>query len=184
MNNWITLPKNEVITHPAFGIKGAAAFLRAISVVLPGLGFLMAIGQLPQIISARGSLLPVDYLLVLPSIIFFLWSGQNAILLGKQNPVFVRSFFTFLAVGPIISIAVILIWSINTGTSGKADAMSISLLSVILAWGIWAAIWVPYVLLSKRINVTLLCRVRSNDPFLKIHSGQTTDPVANTDAAR
>lgn len=167
MSNWITLPQNNAANHPAYGINGAASFLRAVSVVLPGLGFLQSIGTLPQIISTRGSLLPIDYLLVVPYVVFFLWSGQNAILLGKQNASFIRSFFAFLAAGPVISISVQLIWLVNTGSQAKAETLSVSLLSIILAWGIWAAIWVPYVLFSKRINVTLLNRVKSNDPYLQ-----------------
>ena len=167
MSNWITLPQNNAANHPAYGIKGAASFLRAVSVVLPGLGFLQSLGTLPQIISTRGSLLPIDYLLVVPYVVFFLWSGQNAILLGKQNASFIRSFFAFLAAGPVISISVQLIWLVNTGSQAKAETLSVSLLSIILAWGIWAAIWVPYVLFSKRINITLLNRVKSNDPYLQ-----------------
>lgn len=171
MNNWITLTKEKAESHPAYGIRGSAAFLRAISVVLPGLGLLQSVGALPQIISARGSLLLMDYLLPVPAVIYLLWSGQNAILLGKHKAAFIRSFFTFLAVGPIISISALLIWSINAGASGKGEAistdMTLHLLSNVLAWAIWAAIWVPYVIFSKRINVTLLNRIRNNDPFSK-----------------
>ena len=173
MNNWVTLPHEKATAHPAYGIKGTASFLRSISLVLPVIGFFMAISALPTLITARGRLAPVDYFMVFfPSIIFLLWSGLNDRLLGKHNPAFIRSFLAFLAIGPIISIAVMLIWSINTGASGNDDAMSIGLLSIIFAWGIWAAIWVPYILLSKRINVTLLCRVRLNDPFLHANGEQ------------
>lgn len=175
MNNWIMLTHDKASTHPAYGIKGAANFLRVISVVLPGLGFLQAIGTLPQIITSRGSLLPIDYLLVLPSIIFFLWSGQNAILLGKRKAVFIRSFFAFLAIGPMISISVQLIWIANAGSQAKSEDIAAGLLSIVLAWAIWAAIWVPYVVFSKRINVTLLNRVKSNDPFLQIDNTKSRD---------
>ena len=175
MKNWITLTHDKASTHPAYGIKGLANFLRVISVLLPGLGLLQAIGIFPEIIFSRGSLLPIDYLLVLPSIIFFLWSGQNAILLGKHRAAFIRSFFAFLEIGPLISISVQLVWVVNAGSQVKSGDVATGLLGIVLAWAIWAAIWVPYVAFSKRINVTLLNRVRSNDPFLQISDQNSQD---------
>ena len=176
MSNWITLSQDKASAHPNYGIKGAAAFLRTISVVLPGLGlFLQALSTLPQIISSRGSLLPVDYLLVLPSIIFLLWSGQNSINLGKHKAVFIRSFFAFLAIGPIISISIQLIWIASAGSQIRGENIAAGLLGIVLAWAIWAAIWVPYIVFSKRINVTLLNRVKSNDPFLQINNITSQD---------
>lgn len=162
MKCWIVLTEQKAKTHPKYGIKGIAALLRVILIIIPLIGLVSALGGLANIIHVR-NLNNIDYILILPNVIFFIWSGWNAILLEKHKSTFIRSFFTFLALAPIISSCAIMIWVLNTQASLNIGDFSIQLLSIFLFWALWASIWIPYVLFSARINVTILNRVRNSD---------------------
>jgi hypothetical protein len=165
MQTWITLPKEIATSHPKFGILRLAAFFRAMLVITPSLWLLGSIGDLTSIIQARGSLTNTDYLLVAPKVIFFIWSGWNAILLGKHDQRFYTSFFAFLALAPVILIASNLLWMMNSGLQLKTNEVAENFVAFLAAWGFWSALMVAYVQFSKRINVTLKNRVRANDPL-------------------
>jgi len=134
-------------------------------VITPSLWLLGSIGDLTSIIQARGSLTNTDYLLVAPKVIFFIWSGWNAILLGKHDQRFYTSFLAFLALAPVIFIASNLLWMMNSGLQLKTNEVAENFVAFLAAWGFWSALMVAYVQFSKRINVTLKNRVRANDPL-------------------
>lgn len=165
MQPWITIPKEIAISHPKFGIRRLAAFFRAMLVITPSLWLLGSIGELTTIIQARGSLTNSDYLLVAPKVVFFVWSGWNANLLGKHDQRFYGSFFAFLALGPVIIIASNLLWTANSGLQLKTNEVAENYVAFLVAWGFWSALMVAYVQFSKRINVTLRNRVRTTDPL-------------------
>ena len=105
-------------------------------------------------------ILPIDGVLIVPYVVFFLWSGYNAILLEKKKPSFIPSFLTFLVLGPVLSVSTPFLWQQLSGVTPASGALSSSASSVLVAWGLWALIWAPYVAYSTRLNVTLLHRVR------------------------
>ena len=167
VKKWVEVSRDVAEKHPSFGIKGAAEFLRAASVVIPGFGLVNGIFGLSDIMKARGELIPIDYILAAPCIIFFLWSGKNAILLGKHSQYFIKSFLCFLVSGPFISLGALTVWLNFSGYHhGDPKQLQIDVMSIILAWVAWSAIWLPYIIYSKRINVTLRNRVKANDDFL------------------
>jgi hypothetical protein len=165
MSRWVTLPPNVAATHPKFGVKGMAQFLRVMLVLTPSLWLMSAIGRLPEIIDARGALTAIDYSLIMPPIALFLWSGWNAHLLGKHDSRFFPSFYAFLALGPII-IVFRLFWMANSGLQLNVQAIATGFLSFLAGWAFWSSVMITYVMLSKRINVTLRGRVRPTDAIL------------------
>ena len=165
MPRWVTIPVEIAATHPKFGIKWLAALLRFMLVLTPSMWLLTSIGSLKEIIDVRGHLTSPDYLLLVPPVMFFLWSGWNANLLGKRDTRFFISFFTFLALGPVILVASNLLWLVNSGFQFKVDVVATHYLALCIAWSFWAMLLAAYVLLSKRINVTLRHRVRLTDPL-------------------
>ena len=169
MQPWITIPKEIAISHPSFGIRRLAAFFRAMLVITPSLWLLGSIGDLTSIIQVRGSLTYSDYLLVAPRVIFFVWSGWNAFILGKHDQRFYTSFFAFLALGPVILIASNLLWLTSSGFQLNNEVAE-NFIAFLVGWGFWSALMVAYVKFSTRINVTLKNRVRATDP-LASHSG-------------
>jgi uncharacterized RDD family membrane protein YckC len=175
MPKWVAISQEQAKVHPKFGIKGLAQFFRVISVVTPGLWFLSAIGSLKELIDARGSIASIDYLLLIPPVIFFLWSGWNARLLGKHSTAFFPSFYALLAFGPVLIVVTRLFWMANVNLEvnleSNANAVASGFLAFLIAWAFWSALLVLYLALSRRINVTLRNRVRTSDKFLSSISG-------------
>jgi hypothetical protein len=162
---WVTIPKEIATSHPKFGIRRLAAFFRAMLVITPGLWLFGSIDDLATIIQVRGSLTNADFVLVAPKVIFFVWSGWNANLLGKHDQRFYVSFFGFLLLGPVIIIASNLFWLANSGIQFTTNEVADDFVALLVAWGFWSAVMVVYVQFSKRINVTLRNRVRATDPL-------------------
>jgi hypothetical protein len=141
------------------------------SVVTPCLWLLSAIGSLTELIDARGALASIDYLLLIPPVIFFLWSGWNAQLLGKHSTAFFTSFYALLALGPVLIVVTRLFWMANVNLEFDAKAVAPTFLNFFMAWVFWSALLVLYLALSRRINVTMRNRVRPSDKFLSSISG-------------
>jgi hypothetical protein len=183
-SKWITLPAKEAAVHPEYGIRGAASLLRAVCVLIPALGFLASIGKLADFAKTPRGVLPIDGVLVVPYVIFFLWSGYNAILLDKKKPSFIPSFITFLALGPILSVSMPFLWQKFSGMALASTAFRSGVWSVLVVWWLWALIWLPYVAYSTRLNVTLLHRVRRRaEPVAKvIHIQQEESPTSAASA--
>jgi hypothetical protein len=162
-SKWTTLTAEEAAKHPMYGIRGAASLLRAVCAVIPALGLLESIGTLTGFANMPRGILPIDGALIVPYVVFFLWSGYNAILLEKKKPSFIPSFLTFLVLGPVLSLSIPFLWQALSGITPTSAESSLRVESVLAAWGLWALIWAPYVVSSKRLNVTLLHRVRSGE---------------------
>jgi len=160
MSKWTTLEASVASNHHLYGIKGTASFFKVFSVLIPFIGLISGVGKLPDIMKIR-EVLPIDYFLLMPYAIFFVWAGYNSNLLQKHDVTFLRSFFISLAACPIISVSVQLIWILNQPTPLNAEEIAIGAMGTILAWTLWTLIWAPYFLYSKRINVTLLHRVKA-----------------------
>ena len=170
MSPWVILPAELARSHPKFGIKGLASLLRFMLVLSPSLWVLGAIGDIMEIIEVRGHLQSSDYLRLVAPSIFLVWSGWNVHLLGKRDSRFIPSFLVFLAIGPVIIVVTELLWLMNSGFQFKVDTVARTFFVQSVAWCAWALLLAAYVLLSKRLNVTLRQRVRSNDPINK-HAG-------------
>lgn len=184
MSKWIALPAEEAATHPMYGIRGAASLLRAVCAVIPALGLLESIGTLTRFAETPRGILPIDGVLIVPYIVFFLWSGYNAILLDEKKPSFIPSFLTFLVLGPVLSVSTPFLWQQLSGVTPASGALSSSASSVLVAWGLWALIWAPYVAYSTRLNVTLLHRVRRpSKPVVTVAPIQQQAPAMPTAAA-
>ena len=169
MKYWIDIPYELAVQHPKFGIKGFAAVFRCLLAIGPSWGLITAIANVLEIIIARGELIPIDYIVPLPAIICFLWSGWNVYLLGKHDSRFFNSFFTFLVAIPLLKMAVHLLWIMNTQLAVNLKAFLMSLLMQCIAWLLLSLPFAMYVILSKRINLTLRGRIRSIDPLV-IHA--------------
>jgi hypothetical protein len=166
MSRWVNIPASLSATHPKFGVKGLAKFLSVMLVLTPALWLMSAIGRLPEIIDARGALMAADYSLLIPPIALLLWSGWNAHLLGKHDSRFFPSFYAFLALGPIIIVVFRLFWMANAGLQLNVQAVATGFLSFLAGWAFWSSVMIAYVMLSKRVNVTLRNRVRHTDAVL------------------
>ena len=177
-SKWTTLTAEEAAKHPMYGIRGAASLLRAVCAVIPALGLLESIGTLTGFANTPRGILPIDGVLIVPYVVFFLWSGYNAILLEKKKPSFIPSFLAFLVVGPVLSVSTPFLWQALSGITPTSAESSLPVQSVLVAWGLWALIWAPYVVSSKRLNVTLLHRVRRSDvPVVTVAANQQQVPA-------
>ena len=161
MRKWLILDVSEASKHPLYGIKGVASVFKVTSVLFPLIGFISSINFLSDIVKVREVVL-LDWLLVFfPYAIIFIWAGYNAELLQKHKKAFFTSFYTSLAVCPIISVSSQLVWALNQPAKLDTETIAIAVLSIFLAWALWALIWIPYFLFSKRINLTLLNRLKA-----------------------
>lgn len=166
MNKWTTLEASIASNQPLYGIKKSIVVLlfSILGVMIPFIGLFSAVVQLPLIMKMNmREIMPIDYLLLLPNAISFVWACYNLYLLNKLDAAFLRSFYLSLAVCPIISISVLLIWATNQSIPLNSDKIVEGALSIIFAWALWTLIWLPYFLLSKRVNLTLLHRVKTNN---------------------
>jgi hypothetical protein len=167
MTIWVQLTEDIAKTHPNYGIKKGAAFLRFILVATPAMWCFSSAGNLQTIGQARGGFETSDYLTILAPVIFFIWSLWNASILGKHDPRFFKSFYAFVVIGPVILIVCSLLWMVISGLKFSGEDFAAKTIGTLLGWFLWFGLAAAYVHWSTRINVTLRHVVKSNDLLAK-----------------
>lgn len=166
MIEWIKLEKSVAAKHPKYGIKRLAAFFRFAIIAAPAMWVLTSGGNLASILNARGSFMYADYLTMAGPLILFFWSLWNVHLLGNMDARFIRSFYAYIVVGPVILTVMSLLWMALSGLSFDGQNFAAGMIGTILGWFLWYGVAGLYVLFSVRINVSLLHRVKASDPIL------------------
>ena len=162
MAAWLQLTEEQAQNHPKFGLNATVSVFRAITVLATCFGLMAINGVLSDLIAKNSRLDQIDYLLALPYITAFIWSGINEILISKRHPAFIKSFIFYILICPALSLSSTAMWAFSTGRSFGSENGIVAAASVIAPWGLWALIWIPYLLYSTRINVTLLRRIRTS----------------------
>jgi hypothetical protein len=140
--SWAYLDEASAKSHPLYGVEGWAALL---GISLGFIGPAIAIFQILQS-RATGQEFAIEVALTAVLIGYSLFV---AYLLWTEAPKF-RMHYTILAgIGLILNLLALVV----EPTSAIRDMAT-------------AAIWLAYVYLSRRINVTTLKRVRVGDPYL------------------
>lgn len=168
---WETVSPEAAKTHPLYGANGwlvlpmIGMFFTPIVIAITSYRIFGALdySKLPQIY--------INFLIVEISlnVVLAIWAWTNLWLLSTKRAAAVRSMISLYAVFPVF----VLLDSVST-------KFMLDYLGAAMSWEeifdkdtgrtlirtvIGAAIWIPYMLQSKRVNVTFLHRVRPDDPL-------------------
>lgn len=170
---WVRLPLEIAQKHQLYGIGGWLT--------------LVILGCLASPIRIVASLGPVyaqlDFASLHPTLLAFivveialnalvvLWSLGNLFLLFNKNPLFPTSYVAMLAFSAaFVTLDVVVVKSIMDSIGQPMawnEAFDPETTREVGRAIMGAAIWIPYALVSRRVNVTYLNRVRPTDPLIK-----------------
>lgn len=167
------MPLEIAKQHPLYGV-GGWLILVAIGIIATPVRMILEIGPIYSAIDFS-NLHPMLFAVILGELTInaalVLWSLANMFLLLSKHRMFPTSWIGQLAVAAVLgplslfatdlaldSIGQHLDWS-QLAKGGVFTDMFRALIA--------AAIWIPYALLSTRVGITFLNRVRVDDPLLK-----------------
>lgn len=170
---WATVPPEIAKQHPLYGV-GGWLILVAIGMIAAPVRILVTLAPVYGAID-YASLHPTMFAFVLGEIavnaVLVLWSIANMFLLFSKNPLFPRSWIGLMALSAVFVPADAVITKLVVDSIGQPmDWGQIFDLDTTREIGraiVGAAVWIPYALISRRVNVTFLGRVRADDPLLR-----------------
>lgn len=171
-SRWVEVPPDVAKKHPLYGIGGWLILVAISCVVAP----IRTVIQLTPVYSG------IDYSTLPPMLTNFivieiglnglivLWSIVNAFLLFRRHRAFPRSFAAMMAFSAIFVVGDVFATKAMMEAIGQPMEMS-ELFDAETSREVGrtivaALIWIPYTFVSKRVHVTFLSRVRSDDPIL------------------
>lgn len=173
MQGWVSISPELAKTHPLYGF-GGWLILAAIGHFLSPIR--AAIELYPVYSQVEYGTLPPEfqtllYVEIALNALFMIWSWANIVLMVTLNRFFPASWIA-LAIGSLIlmvgdAIAVkTLLDSLGQPMTWE-EVFDPDTIREIARTVVSAAIWIPYALIAKRVNVTYRHRVRADDPILK-----------------
>lgn len=158
---WVYIDEASARRHPLYGIKGWARFLWVVFVVLgPILGFGEFMKGILEAHKNAVTVTPIEvWTTVIQIIIFVLYGWFLAYLLSYHKASFVFHYVIYSIVIFVLSGSVLILSEVTSEVTAAIKDI------------IGASIWLVYVLMSKRINVTTAKRVRADDPILSSATG-------------
>ena len=148
-SSWINIPKEVAAKHPLFGTTKGWSLLFLILLIIAPLKSASDAGQI-IIISPESA---GEFLMYVAP--FWIWSWVNAFLLWKQSENLFTSYFWMALIS--ISINLYLVWP-----ELHFDFNSLIVFGLLG----WPLVWLFYLALSRRYNVTVNHQVRFDDPLL------------------
>jgi hypothetical protein len=171
--SWATVPREVAKQHPLYGISGWL-ILVALGLILTPLRIAAELAPIYTSID-YASLHPTMTAFVVGEIlvnaIVVLWSLANVLLLFTKSELFPRSYIALLATSavfvPLDAVATKLVTDSIGQTMQWSQIFDPDTIRETFRAIVGAAIWIPYALVSRRVNVTFLNRVRGDDPLLR-----------------
>lgn len=172
MSGWVAVSPEVARTHPLYGI-GGWLILVIIGMVLTPIR--SAVVLYPIYSEVDFASLPTDFQTLLYveigfNLLLIVWTIVNLVLLLMRHPAFPTSYVTLLAFAlafvVVDAIAVKLMMDHLGQAMTWAETFDPETLREIGRTAIAAAIWIPYTIVSRRVNVTYRHRVRANDAIL------------------
>ncbi len=172
-SSWTTLPLEIAKRHALFGVAGWL--------------YLVAIGCIVTPLRAGASLGPIyagiDYAALHPTlsafimieifvnVVVILWAIANLFLLFGKHRFFPRSYAGMLGFSTVVVVGDTVVTKYVMDAIGQPSEWStIFDTETVREIGrsiVAASVWIPYTFVSRRVNVTFLNRVRSDDPLLR-----------------
>jgi hypothetical protein len=168
-SEWVTLPREIAERHPLYGIGGwmITVILRCASIPITVGPALVPLYAAASQIDHADPIYP--YILAEIPIRAFLvvWAIANVFLIFSRNRFFPRSYIGYLlflsAFIVFDAYANLFVAPQANGEPSKAFYDVTRIVGSVLGTGVW----IVYAIVSRRVNVTFLGRVRSDDPVLR-----------------
>lgn len=172
-SGWTTVPVEIAKRHKLYGV-GGWLILVAIGCVAMPIRSVISLGPLYSGIdfsSVHPTLSAFVVTEMALNAVFIIWALGNLFMLFNKHVLFPRSYAAMIAfagifvIGDAIATKYIMDaigqpvgwdWIFDAETSREIGRSVVA-----------AAIWLPYVFVSRRVNVTFLNRVRNDDPLLR-----------------
>jgi hypothetical protein len=170
-NAWVQVPLETAKRHPLYGIGGWLILVMLGQFLSP---LMIVIGLYPIYQTLDFSELPPAYAAFVVielalNAVFGLWAWSNLWLIFNKRALAVKSVIGFLALSPAFllsdALAAKFMLEYVGGTMSWQETFDAETMRAIGRSFVGAAIWIPYMVVSQRVNVTLLNRVRSGDPL-------------------
>ncbi len=172
--DWVALPKFLAAQHPLYGAGGWAAVLALALVILPLMAGAADLAQLERMQAWTVDWEPASILTGIDKVIF-VWSLTCACLLALRRKAFLPVFYA-------LAVAVIVAVPVQVALLAEIPALFRTAGGMTHVWpAVGMLVAVPYVLVSKRTNVTLRHRVRPWDPFVRGIDAEAARPTRPTD---
>lgn len=175
---WVEVPLDVAKRHPLYGIGGWLILVAIGCVVAP----IRMVVQLVPLYSA------IDYATLPPTLTNFiigeisinalivLWSIANLLLLLNKHRLFPRSFAALMAVSVVFVVGDVFATRAVMEALGQpmewSELFDAETSREVGRTIVAALVWIPYTLVSKRLHVTFLNRVRNDDPILQPPAAQ------------
>ncbi len=171
--HWANIPLEIAKQHPLYGISG---WLRLVVIGLIATPARILVTLVPIYGSIDyASLHPTMLAFVLGEIainaLIILWSLANLFLLFTKKALFPKSWIGLMAVSAVFVPADAVITKLVVDSIGQpmewSQIFDSETSREVIRAIVGASIWIPYAIISRRVNVTFLNRVRRDDPLLR-----------------
>jgi hypothetical protein len=175
---WATVPLEIAKRHALYGV-GGWLWLVVLGNVISPIRIALSLGPLYSSIdyaNLHPRLAAFIYGEIVFNAIVVLWSVANLFLLFSKHRLFPRSLVGLLAFSSVFVPLDAFVARWVTDSIGQAmpweEVFDTDTVREIGRSIVGAAIWIPYALMSRRVNVTYLNRVRADDPLLRENAAE------------
>lgn len=183
MAGWVSVSPDVAKEHPLYGAKGWLYLVALGCVVMPVRNFLSLYPLYKDLeFAALGDLITSFlYAEIALNIAVGVWALINLALLLRLSSLFPLSFMAMAGFGAVFVTADAVIAKVVFDASGRPmsweETYDMETIREIARSVVYAAVWIPYMLISRRVNVTYRHRVRDDDA-LAAKASKSTWPFA------
>jgi hypothetical protein len=169
---WLKVPLELAKQHPLYGAKGWLYLVAAGCLIMP---LRNAVTLYPTYSSLDFAALDplissFIYVEIAVNVAVGLWALANLYLLLSLNPVFPLSFMAMAAFGgafvPIDAAVAKFVFDASGQPMTWEETYDQETLREVARSIVYAAVWIPYMIVSRRVNVTFRHRVKADDPLV------------------